>query len=296
MKPIKLVYITGRGHSGSTLLALLLSGHSQVISAGEVKMLVDPDPQHRLCSCHRLLPEQCPFWGEVQVRIQVELGLPLKALTLTDQGDLTAFALHNNALFAAIASVSDCAIIVDSSKSLPRLSRLLAAQDAGLTPEIEILPIHLHRGPLGLMNSARKLGYDLRECSDNYNRMFFLTRARLASVRSLEVFYERLARNPRREVARVMSWLSLSFEPSQMRWRIGIRHDIHGNPMRFGKSQRLAIDQSWRTELTVAQKLAVSIWTLPVRSRFYWLFRVMRPFISPASFGKWFCSGDSLSP
>lgn len=296
MKPIKLAYITGRGHSGSTLLALLLSGHSQVISAGEVKMLLDPDPQHRLCSCHRVVPEQCPFWGEVNERVQAALGLPLQALALMEQGDLAAFARHNSELFAAIASVSGCAVIVDSSKSLPRLSRLLAAQERKLMPELEIAPIHLHRGPLGLMNSTRKLGYGLRESSDNYSRMFFLTRARLASVPSIEVFYERMARHPRREVKRVMAWFGLPFEPDQMQWRGGVRRDVHGNAMRFGDSPRIAIDQSWRTELTMAEKLSVSLWTLPVRLRSRWLFRWMRWLLKPSSPAKGSCVSDSLTP
>ena len=34
---IQLVYITGRGHSGSTLLDLLISAHSEVVSVGEAK-------------------------------------------------------------------------------------------------------------------------------------------------------------------------------------------------------------------------------------------------------------------
>ena len=62
IKP-RVLYITSRGHSGSTLLSLLVSGHSQVVSAGELKMLSNPDPQRRLCSCHRQVPSQCPLLG-----------------------------------------------------------------------------------------------------------------------------------------------------------------------------------------------------------------------------------------
>ena len=62
IKP-RVLYITSRGDSGSTLLSLLVSGHSQVVSAGELKMLSNPDPQRRLCSCHRQVPSQCPLLG-----------------------------------------------------------------------------------------------------------------------------------------------------------------------------------------------------------------------------------------
>ena len=56
------------------LLSLLVSGHSQVVSAGELKMLSNPDPQRRLCSCHRQVPSECPFWGAVEQRVRERVG------------------------------------------------------------------------------------------------------------------------------------------------------------------------------------------------------------------------------
>lgn len=272
----QVVYITGRGHSGSTLLALLISGHSRVISAGELKMLVHNDARQRLCSCHRLEPEQCPFWSQVQAIVMDQLGLPLRQLELTDQGDAATFARHNAVLFTAIAAVSGCSVVVDSSKSLPRLCRLLAMKAAPGTPALQIKPIHLHRGPLGLMNSVHKYGYALREASDNYGHLFFLTRKQLATVASLEVSYERLALDPIRELRRVMIWIGLPYESQQMHWRSGVRRDLHGNDMRFGSSERIQLDDSWRWQLTLIQKCAVLLWTLPVRLRAGWLFWRLR--------------------
>ena len=108
IKP-RVLYITSRGHSGSTLLSLLVSGHSQVVSAGELKMLSNPDPQRRLCSCHRLVPSQCPFWGAVEQRVKEQVGCSLDQLLLVDGGDDTTFMRHNEALFTAIAQVSGSA-------------------------------------------------------------------------------------------------------------------------------------------------------------------------------------------
>ena len=114
----RVVYITSRGHSGSTLLSLLISGHSRVISAGELKMLNHLDPTRRLCSCHRLVPDACPFWRQVQERVVASVGVPLDQLLLQEEGDDIGFLRHNRALFAAIAAVSGCAVIIDSSKAL----------------------------------------------------------------------------------------------------------------------------------------------------------------------------------
>ena len=55
------VYITSRGHSGSTLLSLILGGHSQVVSGGELKMLINAKAESKLCGCHFVTPDQCPF-------------------------------------------------------------------------------------------------------------------------------------------------------------------------------------------------------------------------------------------
>jgi hypothetical protein len=276
---VRVLYITSRGHSGSTLLSLLVSGHSQVVSAGELKMLSNPDPQRRLCSCHRQVPSECPFWGAVEQRVKDRVGCSLDQLLLMDGGDDDTFLRHNEALFLSIAEVSGSALIVDSSKSLPRLSRLLTVEAQGA--DFVLHPVHLHRGPFGTANSARKRGETLRQAVYNYTRLFFLTRERLRGVRALRVYYERLAVAPRAEMARVMGWLNLPLEEGQFQWRDGVRRDIHGNDMRFGSSDQIRLDQSWRQQLTWSQKLGVLIWTLPVRLRSAWLFRLLRRWIEP---------------
>ena len=276
---VRVLYITSRGHSGSTLLSLLVSGHSQVVSAGELKMLSNPDPQRRLCSCHRQVPSECPFWGAVEQRVKDRVGCSLDQLLLMGGGDDDTFLRHNEALFLSIAEVSGSALIVDSSKSLPRLSRLLTVEAQGA--DFVLHPVHLHRGPFGTANSARKRGETLRQAVYNYTRLFFLTRERLRGVRALRVYYERLAVAPRAEMARVMGWLNLPLEEGQFQWRDGVRRDIHGNDMRFGSSDQIRLDQSWRQQLTWSQKLGVLIWTLPVRLRSAWLFRLLRRWIEP---------------
>tara|TARA_Y100001933_G_scaffold142140_1_gene141070 strand:- start:144 stop:1025 length:882 start_codon:yes stop_codon:yes gene_type:complete len=276
---VRVLYITSRGHSGSTLLSLLVSGHSQVVSAGELKMLSNPDPQRRLCSCHRQVPSECPFWGAVEQRVKDRVGCSLDQLLLMDGGDDDMFLRHNEALFLSIAEESGSALIVDSSKSLPRLSRLLTVEAQGA--DFVLHPVHLHRGPFGTANSARKRGETLRQAVYNYTRLFFLTRERLRGVRALRVYYERLAVAPRAEMARVMGWLNLPLEEGQFQWRDGVRRDIHGNDMRFGSSDQIRLDQSWRQQLTWSQKLGVLIWTLPVRLRSAWLFRLLRRWIEP---------------
>ena len=278
---IQLIYITSRGHSGSTLLSQLIGSHSRVLCVGEIKMLINPDPQRKLCCCHRQPPDQCPFWSAVQDHLIKAIGKRFMQLDLSGN-DVLTFRQDNQALFEAVASVSGCSIIVDSSKSIQRAMALhqAFAQHSGL--QINIL--HLHRGPLGSLNSALKKGDDLRRSAYNYNQMFFRTREYLKSCRSLFVTYERLATRPRPQLQTVMEFVGLSLEEAQFNWRAQQHRDIHGNIMRFGTSDRIRLDRKWLRELSWRQILVIMAWTMPVRLRSEALFERMRDWIK---YGDW---------
>ena len=67
------LYITGRGHSGSTILDILLGNSSQIASVGELLAglsRADREP----CSCGVTMSD-CGFWREVRSRVEAE-GFP----------------------------------------------------------------------------------------------------------------------------------------------------------------------------------------------------------------------------
>ena len=63
---IRVAYIIGHGHSGSTLLDLMLGTHSTFVSTGEVKHLgaAVHGTKHDLCICGQTISD-CPFWQRV---------------------------------------------------------------------------------------------------------------------------------------------------------------------------------------------------------------------------------------
>ena len=63
----KLTYILAASHSGSTLLAMLLGSHPQIVTVGELKLSKGPigDISRYRCSCRELI-HQCPFWHRVK--------------------------------------------------------------------------------------------------------------------------------------------------------------------------------------------------------------------------------------
>ena len=60
----RLVYILAASHSGSTLLAMLLNGHRDVCSVGELKATNLGDVERYRCSCGTSIAE-CAFWRDV---------------------------------------------------------------------------------------------------------------------------------------------------------------------------------------------------------------------------------------
>jgi hypothetical protein len=78
--PIPVTYIAGVSFCGSTLLAIVLNTHPEIVSVGEMgpsKRFGDSDYE---CSCGVRIVE-CPFYAAVQARMQ-ELGVAF------DPGDM----------------------------------------------------------------------------------------------------------------------------------------------------------------------------------------------------------------
>lgn len=73
---IKYVYICSAGHSGSTLLDLLLGSHSRIASLGEIDHLSKNLALNTPCACGQLV-RSCPVWNEVISRVGAKLGLDI---------------------------------------------------------------------------------------------------------------------------------------------------------------------------------------------------------------------------
>lgn len=148
-----LVYIAGAGHCGSTLLNLLLNGHSRVLGLSEVSTL--PDHIRRRDE----LLEQ-PFWRNVARRYEESTGLSFPdletagppALRILSSGDrrVEEWARPNRVLLDCIARESGASALVDASKSWQRLTMLQRSCD------FDLRVIHLIRDGRAVYNSYRR--------------------------------------------------------------------------------------------------------------------------------------------
>lgn len=74
----KYVYICSAGHSGSTLLDMLLGSHSRVASLGEIDQLSKNLALNTECSCSVPI-RSCPLWSEVIARVGATLDIDILA-------------------------------------------------------------------------------------------------------------------------------------------------------------------------------------------------------------------------
>lgn len=171
MQKLKLVYILGMAHSGSTLLDLLLGGHKSVVSTGEIWAFSQWVRDNKNCSCN-LKVKDCNFWNGIidtlhdrynlsSARLhkpeEIEKSSKLSRLwsvarvkPFFDKESAVLYGEKEYKLFKVILENSGAEIAVDSSKLLERLIKL------HYSDFFEIKIIHLVRDGRSTLDSIRR--------------------------------------------------------------------------------------------------------------------------------------------
>ena len=263
---MRVIYIAGAAHSGSTLLDLMLNAHPEIVSVGEVlklnRQLGYRDPERKNyapCSCGAPSLLQCKFWSAVDAEIRATAEKSLTELDVLDSDTRDPRHAPNVTLFKAIAAVSGKNFIVDSSKIPRRLSQLMQF------PELDVYPVHLIRDPKGQIASVmRKHGGFLKNIV-RYEIVQEQIHRTLKSVPHSVMRYEDLVRDPERSLNSILQPLGLSFDRRQLSWAEAEKHIVAGNHMRYQTTSNLVLDEKWRERLTASQQRIIDLGT--TRSR-----------------------------
>lgn len=258
---MRVIYIAGTSHSGSTLLDLMLNAHPAIFAAGEVLKLNrqltirksrkgTPPP----CSCGAPSLWECPFWSAVDRRTIETSGKPLAALDMLDYSEDGPTA-PNAVVLQAIGEVSGKNFVVDSSKLPGRLTYLLGLK------ELDVYPVHLVREAKGQINSVmRKHGGFLVHVL-RYSLVHEQVRRAVKSVPHSVVHYEDLVRDPKGALQTILEPLGLDFDKRQLGWAEAEKHEVAGNHIRFDVKSELKLDDSWRQGLSPLKQRAVDVGT-----------------------------------
>jgi hypothetical protein len=166
-----IVYISGSGRSGSTLLERILHSSAGVSALGEFHCLWRLPASEITCSCTKPFANDI-FWRDVLCDAGIDARIIEELRTLEQRVCRTSFIIRHRfslkrlaaepsvkrfleiqfAIFEAIARASGSATLVDSSKAGPR------AWIMACDPRVRIL--HLYRDPADVIASWRSVKFD----------------------------------------------------------------------------------------------------------------------------------------
>jgi hypothetical protein len=282
--PVRVLYVAGVPHNGSTLLARVLGEVDGAFAAGEVIALSHWTTHGGRCGCGVTLAE-CPFWQAVlRTAFPDGDGLPrllperrwIRGRTLVplvlgrDRERLRRYRADLARLYRAIAAESGCRVIVDSSKS-PTLAYVVDG-----VPGIELYGVHLVRDPRATSYSwsvdphyHRTRGPALGARWTLWNLELEALAARRRS-RFIRLRLEDFVREPVAETRRVLGLVgaeqaALPFVGERAA-RLPEHHMIEGHASRFDTGV-VAIRESttWRQRLSVRRELSTSLLASPLQ-------------------------------
>ncbi|AFY78192.1 MAG: sulfotransferase [Hydrococcus sp. C42_A2020_068] len=302
---IKVLYISGWGRSGSTILARILGQIDGFFHGGELRTIwVDGLKPNGLCGCGVLVRE-CSVWkaicdrafGGIDKIDPPEITRLQRSSEPRTQEALLARFLPNvrsklksrlenyhailDKLYRAIHEVTGSRVIVDDSNH-PGYAYTLS-----MMPGIDLYIVHLIRDPRATAYSwsqrqKKGLGtYTIRDNSLGWNIRNLVTESlsRTVSGKYLRLFYEDFAAKPKLAIQQILNLLEE--QPSQLPFvsenevRLGISHSVFGNPNRTDNGTvTIKLDDEWKKKLDKSDRTTVTTLTFPLLLK-YGYFGVM---------------------
>ncbi len=300
---VKVIYVAGRGRSGSTLIDNVLGQMPGFFSGGEIALGGRRLAESGLCGCGRPICA-CPIWKAALTRAFGDMERATHemltffavgrqvgdwpALMAGRAGSSFRRRYHDtiermNSLYPAIAAVTGCQVIVDSSKFPPYGLAL------GLAATVELYVLHVVRDPRAVAYSWLRQRPAERSAAEPLHRRQFRPsmsawRWLLANGLSERSFgamgdryrvvrYEDFVTAPHATLSGLLAWVGEgSAPPSSLadgRLDLEPTHAISGNPSRFNTgSVALRLDDEWKRRMRWIDKAVVSALTWPLRGRY----------------------------
>lgn len=285
---LSVVFLTGSGHTGTTLLALFMDAHPQIASVGEVtptrkRQARGAEAINTMrCSCTRRYLE-CPFWGAVYQRMQDRDGrgdygrshdyryqqsLVHKLLTRPSHRPTVqaiqwvasrALPAHRARLeqvdresvffIESVLQETGADVFFDTTKSPTRLGRLLALD------RLEVRVVRITRDVRGFAGSAKRRGHKVSDAALAWrNRQQIVAGIvdRLPRDRVFNLRYEDLCEGPRDWQRQLYAFggVELIEPPTTVKPR---DHHVLGNAIRLQDSLSIRRPDRWQDRLTPSE-------------------------------------------
>ncbi|MCS3708303.1 hypothetical protein GGP62_003213 [Salinibacter ruber] len=283
---VPLVYIASNGHSGSTLLDLLLGAHEKVWTLGEAQNLPWELRNRRApCGCGQPVGKD-DFWRPLldDIPLEVEgyhigyfrniaqVGKVLRWSVFPDvlrneirdewRLAVQEYGANNYQYFETVREAAaertgeEIQWLVDNSKDPYRLFWL---QHSGY---VKVRVIHLVKDPRAFVYSMTKDDPSNLKNVLRYTGRWVIENAIISTVARKSVFdenvrritYDELAQHPRQTLQSLGDWLGVDYDPSLVdTFREYENHALSGNMMRWRNSEEeIYYDERWREETPAA--------------------------------------------
>jgi hypothetical protein len=223
--PKQVAFMTGSGHSGTTLLHLIISSHSRAFGLGELMHLGRSD---RVCS---VCEGACPFWD-----VRADKAVLRRYFTRRSFGApiVLLAARYQRSFYRHALEWSERDLVLDSTKSIRWISRQLVPSRhwRDMRPVLffmsrdgrAVVNSYLRKNP---GRSVDEVAHEWKERIERAQRFF----ASVPSDRRFRVVYEELATRPQEIVPPICDFLGLDYEPAMLRYW---EHDHHLTGGNFG--------------------------------------------------------------
>jgi sulfotransferase family protein len=257
------VFIASRGHSGSTLLDLMLGGRPPLVGVGEVFSMFTPKLRGRLrnthetiCSCGRP-GDECEFWGPASARLDEVM-----------QRGGSAQEFYGVFLDSFYEHFGSDSIPVDISKTNEALQVLLSVPGVDVRViflirdvrswTVSMRDVNRRAGDFYIGDLVRKYGWRawkpyLGRTAVKYFWHWYLINRQTQrylhkkNIQTIQIGYEELCLYPDLALRKICDFLGVGFEENGILLGDGSNHVLHGNRMRAepDKRQRVAYDDRW---------------------------------------------------
>ena len=289
---VKVIYIAGISHSGSTLLGHTLGEVERFVYGGEIRNIWQRGLLEDRACCCGVSFRKCPFWSTVikerfpalshaeittfaqfharHVRLR---GLPAFAGFGSDHRLVPPYRDSLVLLYRAIRDVANADVVVDSSKS-PWYAWVL-----GTSPGIDLSIVHLVRDPRGnvysFMRRGRVARHEIVARAGRWLSWNVATEslARVVRARYVRVRYEDFVQSPQASLEEIGSGVGVAVNmPAKLsgsRITLQPKHIFSGNRARGVVGEvNLRLDDDWRQVLPRPVQLAITATAAPLVRRY----------------------------
>ncbi|MBD3249157.1 hypothetical protein GF336_03870 [Candidatus Woesearchaeota archaeon] len=265
----KAIYIAGTGHSGSTLIDMLIGSSEDVLSLGELSFynLYKNDISYKkgtkkyICACGKRF-KRCDFWSKISSSIRIKKFYSLKESLyiilniFIPQLGIKKMSDQTNKLIEEIKKHKTFNYVLDSSKDPRRLFLLLE------NPALEVYSIVMMRRAEAVAYSYSRKGRIQK--SKNYYLMIlqwilinFLIKKILKDKKHILVDYEDFCKYPKKYIRAINRKLGIRIDEDDYLKQINSTayHNIDGNIMRFKKINSVESDDIWKKKITGFKKI-----------------------------------------